>query len=46
MSHGGTGTADGWTLPPALDIEYDPYEEKHRCYGLSHSGTVRWIRSL
>ncbi|MEV7318766.1 lysozyme [Streptomyces sp. NPDC093970] len=46
VSHGGTWSADGWTLPPALDIEYDPYDRKHRCYGLSHSGMVRWIRSF
>ncbi|MER5515090.1 lysozyme [Streptomyces sp. NPDC002763] len=45
-SHGGTWTADGWTLPPALDIEYNPYDKKHRCYGLSHSTMVKWIKSF
>jgi GH25 family lysozyme M1 (1,4-beta-N-acetylmuramidase) len=46
VSHGGTWTADGWTLPPALDVEYNPYDKKHRCYGLSSSRMVEWIRSF
>ncbi|WP_406434325.1 lysozyme [Streptomyces sp. NBC_00631] len=46
VSNGGTWTADGWTLPPALDVEYNPYDKKHRCYGLSPSGMVGWIRSF
>ncbi|MFD4508999.1 lysozyme [Streptomyces sp. NPDC058457] len=46
VSNGGTWTADGWTLPPALDVEYNPYDKKHKCYGLSHSGMVTWIRSF
>ncbi|MEU9448564.1 lysozyme [Streptomyces sp. NPDC048277] len=46
VSHGGTWTADGWTLPPALDVEYDPYDKKHKCYGLSTSKMVGWIRSF
>ncbi|WP_217544082.1 lysozyme [Streptomyces sp. GbtcB6] len=46
VSHGGTWTADGWTLPPALDVEYNPYDKKHRCYGLSHSRMIKWIRSF
>ncbi|MEU2619009.1 lysozyme [Streptomyces sp. NPDC007157] len=46
VSHGGTWTADGWTLPPALDVEYNPYDKKHRCYGLSHSRMVEWIKSF
>ncbi|MFE4967518.1 lysozyme [Streptomyces sp. NPDC056660] len=45
-SHGGTWTADGWTLPPALDIEYNPYDKKHKCYGLSHSTMIKWIKSF
>ncbi|GGM89787.1 lysozyme [Streptomyces fuscichromogenes] len=46
VSHGGAWTADGWTLPPALDVEYDPYDRKHRCYGLSRAAMIGWIRSF
>jgi GH25 family lysozyme M1 (1,4-beta-N-acetylmuramidase) len=43
-SHGGGWSADGWTLPPALDIEYNPYGAT--CYGLSQSAMVSWIRDF
>ncbi|MGI5453722.1 lysozyme [Streptomyces sp. CA-249302] len=46
VRHGGAWTADGWTLPPALDIEYNPYDKKHKCYRLSHSSMVDWIASF
>ncbi|GGL82849.1 lysozyme [Streptomyces fumigatiscleroticus] len=46
VRHGGAWSADGRTLPPALDIEYNPYSKKHRCYGLSRAGMVHWIRSF
>ncbi|MEU7580766.1 lysozyme [Streptomyces sp. NPDC041068] len=45
MNHGGRWRADGWTLPPALDIEHNPYGRK-KCYGLSKTRTVNWIRSF
>jgi GH25 family lysozyme M1 (1,4-beta-N-acetylmuramidase) len=41
VSHGGGWSADGKTLPPALDIEYNPYGAT--CYGLSPSAMARWI---
>ncbi|WP_316527752.1 lysozyme [Kitasatospora brasiliensis] len=44
VSHGGGWSADGKTLPPALDIEYNPYGAT--CYGLSQSAMVSWIRSF
>lgn len=44
-SHGGGWSADGKTLPPALDIEYNPYSGG-TCYGLSHSSMVSWIKSF
>ncbi|MER7752499.1 lysozyme [Kitasatospora sp. NPDC097643] len=44
VDHGGGWSADGRTLPPALDIEYNPYGAT--CYGLSQSGMVSWIRSF
>ena len=46
VRHGGSWRSDGWTLPPALDIEYNPYSSKHPCYGLSKPSMVRWIRSF
>ncbi|MFE0131348.1 lysozyme [Streptomyces sp. NPDC059037] len=45
MSHGGRWRGDGWTLPPALDIEHNPYS-KRKCYGLSKTGMVNWIKSF
>ncbi|MCL8015994.1 lysozyme [Streptomyces sp. AS02] len=45
VRNGGGWTSDGWTLPPALDIEYNPYS-KHKCYGLSKAKMVNWIQSF
>ena len=42
--HGGQWTSDGRTLPPALDIEYNPYGPT--CYGLSPSSMVSWIKDF
>lgn len=39
--NGGKWTADGLTLPAALDIEYNPYGSS--CYGLSPKAMVGWI---
>jgi GH25 family lysozyme M1 (1,4-beta-N-acetylmuramidase) len=44
VNHGGGWSADGKTLPPALDIEYNPYGAT--CYGLSQSSMVSWIRAF
>ncbi|MET8806153.1 lysozyme [Streptomyces sp. NPDC004546] len=46
VRHGGDWVADGRTLPPALDIEDNPYSKKHKCYGLGSTRMVRWIRSF
>ena len=46
VRNGGRWSADGWTLPPALDIEYNPYDKKHKCYGLSKARMVDWIKSF
>ncbi|MFG3096229.1 lysozyme [Streptomyces sp. NPDC048202] len=46
VRNGGGWRADGVTLPPALDIEYNPYDKHHKCYGLSRKRMVRWIRSF
>jgi GH25 family lysozyme M1 (1,4-beta-N-acetylmuramidase) len=42
IAHGGGWSPDSWTLPPMLDIEYDPYGPQI-CYGLSASQMSRWI---
>ncbi|MFI6850293.1 lysozyme [Kitasatospora sp. NBC_00085] len=44
VDHGGGWSRDGKTLPPALDIEYNPYGAT--CFGLSQSAMVSWIRSF
>jgi GH25 family lysozyme M1 (1,4-beta-N-acetylmuramidase) len=44
VAHGGGWTADGQTLPGALDIEYNPHGAE--CYGLSPSAMVAWIASF
>lgn len=41
IAHGGGWSADGKTLPGALDVEYNPYGAS--CYGLSQSGMASWI---
>ncbi|KAG6835210.1 hypothetical protein H0H93_003700 [Arthromyces matolae] len=44
LAHGGGWSADGITLPGALDIEYNPYGAE--CYGLSASAMVSWIKDF
>ncbi|MER6439979.1 MULTISPECIES: lysozyme [unclassified Streptomyces] len=45
MRNGGDWQPDGRTLPPALDIEYNPYS-KHKCYGMGKTRLVRWIQDF
>lgn len=40
----GDWKSDGKTLPPVLDIEYNPYGP--RCYGLSKRQMVAWISAF
>lgn len=44
VSHGGGWSRDGKTLPPMLDIEYNPYGAT--CYGLSPTAMVSWIHAF
>jgi GH25 family lysozyme M1 (1,4-beta-N-acetylmuramidase) len=44
VGHGGGWSADGKTLPPALDLEYNPYGAS--CYGLSAVTLVAWVRAF
>ena len=43
-AHGGGWSADGKTLPGALDMEYNPYGAT--CYGLSQAAMAAWIRDF
>jgi lysozyme len=43
-SNGGGWSADGRTLPGALDMEYNPYGAT--CYGLSQAAMTNWIREF
>jgi GH25 family lysozyme M1 (1,4-beta-N-acetylmuramidase) len=44
IKHGGGWSSDGWTLPGALDIEYNPYGSE--CYGLTWSQMKTWIQNF
>jgi GH25 family lysozyme M1 (1,4-beta-N-acetylmuramidase) len=44
VAHGGGWSNDGKTLPPAIDLEYNPYGSS--CYGKSASAMVAWIRDF
>ncbi|MDI5963328.1 lysozyme [Streptantibioticus silvisoli] len=44
VSNGGGWSADGKTLPPMLDIEYNPYGDE--CYDLSQADMVSWIAAF
>ncbi|KZW01519.1 hypothetical protein EXIGLDRAFT_666250 [Exidia glandulosa HHB12029] len=44
LAHGGGWSADGRTLPGALDIEYNP--SGATCYGLSQAAMVSWIKDF
>lgn len=47
VNNGGGWTADGRTLPPLLDIEYNPYSALgNTCYDMSASQMVAWIREF
>lgn len=41
VDNGGGWSRDGMTLPPMLDIEYNPYGDT--CYGLSQAAMSQWI---
>ncbi|MFJ4834053.1 lysozyme [Streptomyces sp. NPDC088747] len=45
VRNGGAWRADGRTLPPALDIEYNPYG-RNKCYGLTRAGMASWIKAF
>ncbi|MFI0979021.1 lysozyme [Streptomyces sp. NPDC021093] len=49
VRNGGGWRADGRTLPPAVDLENNPYKKtnkRNKCYGLKPGQMVSWIRSF
>lgn len=47
VENGGGWSADGRTLPPLLDIEYNPYRRLGNiCYNMSPAEMVDWIRAF
>ncbi|KAJ7561643.1 hypothetical protein O6H91_03G036100 [Diphasiastrum complanatum] len=51
VSHGGRWSGDGWTLPGALDIEYNPAcgsscTPAQTCYDLGQADMGNWIRAF
>lgn len=47
IDNGGGWSADGRTLPPLLDVEYNVYQELGNvCYNMSASQMVGWIRDF
>ncbi|HEX3781053.1 MAG TPA: GH25 family lysozyme [Pseudonocardiaceae bacterium] len=44
LAHGGGWSNDGKTLPPAIDLEYNPYGDT--CYGLTPAALVAWIHAF
>lgn len=53
VARGGGWTADGRTLPPLLDFEYNPYDadtlpsgKGDTCYGMSAAQLVGWVRDF
>ncbi|MGW1865736.1 lysozyme [Streptomyces mauvecolor] len=49
VRNGGDWSDDGWTLPPAVDLEHNPYGKNAKdgsggkCYGLSPAAMTSWI---
>lgn len=54
VQNGGGWSADGYTLPPVLDFEFNPYAGRtingfyfgNTCYGMSPSQLAGWVRDF
>lgn len=54
VQNGGGWTSDGYTLPPVLDFEFNPYEGRtingfyfgNTCYGMSPAQLTSWVRDF
>jgi uncharacterized protein with LGFP repeats/GH25 family lysozyme M1 (1,4-beta-N-acetylmuramidase) len=43
VQRGGNWANDGRTLPPVLDIEYNPAQGEDMCYGMAGAPMVAWV---
>jgi lysozyme len=39
-------SADGWSLAPGLDLEWNPYNSGSPCYGLDQGEMVSWVAAF
>jgi GH25 family lysozyme M1 (1,4-beta-N-acetylmuramidase) len=47
VNNGGGWSGDGKTMPPLLDIEYNPYASLgNTCYNMSQTAMVNWIAAF
>ncbi len=46
VANGGSWKNDGKTLPPLLDIEYNPNGGANSCYNMSPAQLVNWMREF
>ncbi|GAC1494224.1 MAG: hypothetical protein NVS2B15_15440 [Pseudarthrobacter sp.] len=54
VANGGGWSADGYTMPPVLDFEFNPYEGRtingfyfgNTCYGMSPDQLGSWVRDF
>nr|WP_227008099.1 lysozyme [Pseudarthrobacter sp. AB1] len=54
VASGGGWTGDGYTMPPVLDFEFNPYEGRtingfyfgNTCYGMSSNQLGAWVRDF
>jgi GH25 family lysozyme M1 (1,4-beta-N-acetylmuramidase) len=54
VANGGGWSADGYTMPPVLDFEFNPYEGRtingfyfgNTCYGMSPSQLTSWVHDF
>lgn len=54
VQNGGGWTSDGYTMPPVLDFEFNPYEGRtingfyfgNTCYGQSAAQLASWVRDF
>jgi GH25 family lysozyme M1 (1,4-beta-N-acetylmuramidase) len=47
VNNGGGWSPDGKTLPPAIDVEYNPYQNGlNTCYNLSSAAWVSWLQAF
>ncbi|WP_185982229.1 GH25 family lysozyme [Arthrobacter sp. KBS0703] len=47
VNNGGGWSGDGKTMPPLLDIEYNPYPSLgNTCYNMSQAAMVNWIAAF